>query len=261
MTNTSTMPDGAESRWFSVNRRSGRSAIRLFCFPYAGGGSLIYRSWLDALPDLFEIFPVRLPGREARLNDAPFKRIEPLIYELGEAILPYLDRPFAFFGHSMGAKIAFELARHLSQKGLEALHLFVSGARGPQVPRTEPPTYALPEPEFVENLRDLNGTPNEVLENPELMRLIIPLLRADFELVQNYAYNPGPPLSYPITAYGGLEDRYVLREHINAWAQETSGSFTMRMFPGDHFFINTSRLLVLQSVAQELQRRLLRKAA
>ena len=220
---------------------------------------MIYRSWLGALPDLFEIFPARLPGREARLNEAPFKRLEPLINALSEAILPYLDRPFAFFGHSMGAKIAFELARRLSQKGLDALHLFVSGARGPQTPRMEPPTYALPDLDFLETVRELNGTPNEVLENPELMRLIIPLLRADFELVQNYVYNPGPPLRCPITAYGGLEDRHAPREHIKAWAWETNASFTMRMFPGDHFFINAGRSLVLQSVAQGLQGRL-RKA-
>ena len=217
---------------------------------------MIYRPWLNALPDLFEIIPVLLPGREARLNETPFKRIEPLINALGEAILPYLDRPFAFFGHSMGAKIAFELARHLSRKGLESLHLFVSGASGPQVPMTEPPTYALPEIEFIEKLRDLNGTPPEALDNPELMRLMIPLLRSDFELVQNYVYNPGPLLRCPITAYGGLEDRHAPKERIKAWAWETSGSFIMRMFPGDHFFINTSRLLVLQSVAQELQGRL-----
>jgi medium-chain acyl-[acyl-carrier-protein] hydrolase len=260
MISTSTTPNHAEPLWFSASRRNSCSAIRLFCFPYAGGGALIYRSWLGAPPDLLEVFPVRLPGREARLNEAPFRRIEPLINVLSEAILPYLDRPFAFFGHSMGAKIAFELARRLSQKGLEALHLFVSGARGPQAPRIESPTYALPEFEFLETVRELNGTPNEVLENPELMRLIIPLLRADFELVQNYVYNPGPTLRCPITAFGGLEDRHALREHIKAWARETSASFTMRMFPGDHFFINTSRPLVLQSVAQELQGRL-RKAA
>ena len=243
-----------ESSWFSPNRLSGRAAARLFCFPYAGGGAMVYRSWLCALPEVFEVIPVRLPGRETRLNEPPFKRIEPLVEALGEAILPYLDKPFAFFGHSMGAKLAFELARHLSRQGIEALHLFVSGARGPQVPRTEPPTYDLPEPEFIERLRDLNGTPQEVLEHPELMRLMISLLRADFELVQTYTYRPRPLLRCPVTALGGLSDRDVLREHLSAWGRETTSSFALRMFPGDHFFINTARALVLQSVFQELQK-------
>jgi medium-chain acyl-[acyl-carrier-protein] hydrolase len=253
MTITSTKLVQEGSLWFSPSRSNGRSAVRLFCFPYAGGGALIYRTWLSARPELFEAMPVRLPGREARLNEAPFRRIGPLVEALGEAILPYLDRPFAFFGHSMGAKLAFELARLLSRRGFEPAHLFVSGARGPQIPRTEPPTYTLSGPEFVEKLRDLNGTPNEVLEHPELMGLMIPLLRADFELVQTYDYNPGPLLRCPITAYGGLKDRDVLKEQLAAWGRETSSAFALRMFPGDHFFINSDRALVLQSVCQELQ--------
>jgi medium-chain acyl-[acyl-carrier-protein] hydrolase len=249
-----------ESLWFSTSHLNDRAAVRLFCFPYAGGGSMIYRAWLRDLPPSIDAIPARLPGREARLNEVPLKRIEPLADALCEAMRPLLDRPFALFGHSMGAKLAFEVARRLSAAGFEPLHLFVSGARGPQAPGTDASVYNLPEPEFIEKLRELNGTPNEVLEHPELIRLLIPLLRADFESVHTYRYQAGLMLGCPITAYGGLKDRDVSSEHLSAWRKETAASFVQRMLPGDHFFINTERQLLIQSVSQELQRQLRRVA-
>jgi medium-chain acyl-[acyl-carrier-protein] hydrolase len=177
----------------------------------------------------------------------------PLVDALAEAIIPYLDKPFAFFGHSMGAKIAFELARRLRNAyGLEPIHLFASGCRAPHIQNPEPPTYNLPEPEFIEELRTLNGTPKEVLEHPELMSLLLPLLRADFEMVQTYEYIPDKPLSTPITVYGGLRDEDITREQLEGWSQHTTSPAAVRMFMGGHFFLNSEQPLVLKLLSQQL---------
>jgi medium-chain acyl-[acyl-carrier-protein] hydrolase len=172
-----------------------------------------------------------------------------------QELLPALDRPFAFFGHSMGAAIGYELAQLLRRDyHIEPTHLFVSGRHAPQLPDETPITYSLPEPEFVEELRQLNGTPAEILEHPELLKLLLPLLRADFELIQTYVYSSRPPLDCPITAFGGIEDKEVSREHLEAWREQTRASFSLKMFPGDHFFIHTAQALLVETIARELAR-------
>jgi len=182
-----------------------------------------------------------------------FTKLEPLIQELSSALLPYLNKPFAFFGHSMGALVSFELARLLSSNyQLTPCHLFVSGRRAPQVPDPDPPIHALPETEFIKELRRYNGTSEEVLNNPELMQLLIPILRADFAILETYIYTPAAPLNVPITAFGGLQDERASREDLEAWQKQTNEVFSLQMFPGDHFFIYSSESLVLKSIAQKL---------
>ena len=237
------------------HRPNPQASLRLFCFPYAGGRNLIFRGWQEGLPAAVEVCPVELPGRGRRLREPPFTKLTTLVEATAEAILPLLDKPFAFFGHSMGAMISFELARRLRREHAPTpVHLFVSGRRAPHIPDTDPPTYDLPEPEFLDELRRLNGTPQEVLEHAELIQLMMPLLRADFEVVQTYRYTPGPPLDCPITAFGGLHDVEVPREYLEAWRDYTAAGFTLRMMPGDHFFLHTAQRLLLQVLAQELQR-------
>jgi medium-chain acyl-[acyl-carrier-protein] hydrolase len=176
-----------------------------------------------------------------------------MVEEIAGALAPLLDMPFAFFGHSMGAMISFELARLLrARRALEPAHLFISGRRAPHLPPDEPPSYGLPEPEFIEKVRELNGTPREVLEHPELMQLLLPVLRADFEMVQTYEYEPGPPLDTPVSVFGGLLDGEVSREHLEAWRGHTRGPFRLRMLPGDHFFLHASQPGLLAALAQEL---------
>ena len=229
--------------------------MRLFCFPNAGGSARTYRDWGKSLPEEYEVCAVQLPGREARLLEPAYKRLAPLVEDLTSVLRPYLDRPFALFGHSMGAKIAFETARRLrAEYGLEPSHLFVSGCRGPRISKTDGISYDLPEPEFIEDLRRLNGTPQEVFEHSELMQLMLPLLRSDFELVQTYTYRPGPALDCPLTAFGGLQDEDVTRENLDAWRQETNGHFALHMLPGDHFFVNSERPRLLGLLAEGLQR-------
>jgi medium-chain acyl-[acyl-carrier-protein] hydrolase len=243
--------------WFSLPRPNPQARLRLFTFPYAGGTSAIYRAWPQELPASVEVLTAQLPGRVHRLREPPFSHLIPLVEAIAEALTPYLDKPFAFFGHSMGALISFELARHLRRtRQLEPAHLFVSGRSAPQLPPNTPSLHDLPEPEFVKELYALNGTPAEVLEHPELMHLMTPLLRADFSVVGTYEYEPEPPLSCPITAFGGLEDEKIGRERVALWSEQTSAAFTLRMLPGDHFFINTGRTLLLRLLSQDLHRRL-----
>jgi medium-chain acyl-[acyl-carrier-protein] hydrolase len=242
------------SLWFNGQNTNPGALLRLFCFPYAGGGSLIYRQWTRRLPSTIEVVRAQLPGREGRLKEPPFTRLELLITELVEAIRPLLDKPFAFFGHSMGGLISFELARRVQKEyGVLPAHLFLSAYPAPHVPDAFSVIYDLPEPEFLEEVRRLNGTPNEVLEHPELMRLVLPLIRADFELCQTYDYAPGPPLYCPLSIFGGLEDKEAGHEKLEAWRQYTTGPFMLHMLPGDHFFVNSSQSLLLQLVARNLE--------
>jgi medium-chain acyl-[acyl-carrier-protein] hydrolase len=240
--------------WVKCPKPNPKAQLRLFCFPYAGGWSLSFRTWPDNLPTTVEVCPIELPGRGTRLSEAPLTRLEPLIEKLTQALLPYLDRPFAFFGHSMGGLVCFQLARFLRQNyGLIPSHLFVSGRGAPHFPRQEPPIHGLPEPDFLEELRRLNGTPEAVLAHLELRSLLLPALRADFAILETYVYTPAPPLDCPITAFGGLQDLEVTCEKLEAWRVQTSASFSLQMIPGDHFFLHSAETFLCQLLSQELQ--------
>jgi|SRR5215213_2450839 len=239
--------------WLPNSKLNARAKLRLFCLPYAGGSALVYRDWQEHLPPGVELCPVQLPGRGRRLREPAFTHTRPLVRAIAEGLLPYLDVPFSFFGHSMGAMLGFELARHVrAERDVEPRHLFVSGRRAPQVPNSAPPSYGLPPEQFMEALSQLNGTPPEVLAQPELMQMMMPLLRADFEVCDTYSYDPAPPLSCPITAFGGLQDAGVKREHVEAWREQTTGAFAVRMLPGDHFFLQKEQASLLRLLSKEL---------
>ncbi|HVG20214.1 MAG TPA: alpha/beta fold hydrolase [Blastocatellia bacterium] len=242
------------NQWVSFPKPRPGAGLRLFCFPYAGGNTLIFRSWVNALPEGVEACPVQLPGRGPRLAEKRFTRLLPLAHAIAEGILPYCNKPFAMFGHSMGAMLSFEVARYLrAHSGIEPVQLFVSGRRAPQIPDTDAPTYNLPEPEFIQELKRIQGTPQEVLDNDELMQLFLPVLRADFEVCQTYLYTPGEPLNCPISAYCGLEDDEENRERMQAWREQTVGHFSLRMFPGGHFFLHSSERMLLHMLSRETQ--------
>jgi medium-chain acyl-[acyl-carrier-protein] hydrolase len=227
--------------------------LRLFCFPFGGAGSSIYRDWQHALPKSIEVCPVQPPGREERLSEKPFTALAPLVDELGKALEPYLDRPFAFFGHSMGALISFELARHLRNFNRPLpTHLFISGRPAPQISLTKPSTFDLPDADFIEELRQIQGTPESVLQNPELMALFLPLLRADFELCQNYHYNHELPLKCQFFVFGGLTDPDISQESLVAWRTQTTYPMKLQMFPGDHFFILNAQQSILKIISHQL---------
>jgi len=222
-------------------------ALRLFCFPHAGGGGAAFKAWAERLPRGVRVVPMR-PPRPA----TPYSMAE-LVAALGDAIQPYLDQPFAFFGHSMGAVVAFELARLLRRRHRPLPRVLVaSGARAPQFRRGHVPGPEPGEAEFAEALRRLQGTPREVLDNPSLMQLILPALREDAAIYRNYIYAEEPPLDCPIRAYGGAEDPNVHRPHLEAWALQTTAAFAVRLFPGGHFYLQTHRAEFLAALALDL---------
>lgn len=228
--------------------------MRLFCFPYAGGGASIFNTWPRGLPGEVEVVAVQPPGREGRIAERPIADMHELADALHRELAPQFDRPFALFGHSNGGLMAFELARRLRRAGGPLPRLLItSGRPAPQLPLDDSPIHDLPRDEFIAALRRFKGTPDEILQNAEIMELLEPLLRADFALGETYRYDPEPPLDLPITAFGGVRDDEVTREQVEGWREQTAAGFRMQMFPGDHFFVNGDRDMVLQAIARELR--------
>jgi surfactin synthase thioesterase subunit len=243
------------SKWVLNQGQNNQASLRLFCCPYAGGASDIFRSWSASLSSNIEVCPLQLPGRGGRLLEAPCRSLSFLVEVLTRELLPYLKKPFALFGHSMGAAISFELARQLrNEYGIEPVHLFVSGFRAPQLPRRETPSFDLPQAEFLDKLYSLGGSAKELLDNPKFIQLLLPAVRADFEMIQTYIYAPEPPLTCPITAFGGLDDHVVKREELAHWREQTTGTFTLRILPGNHFFLQTAQERLLAILAEELNK-------
>ncbi|MGI0495086.1 thioesterase II family protein [Alkalinema pantanalense CENA528] len=244
--------------WLTCPKPKPQAHLRLFCLPYAGGSALNFRSWINDLPPTIELCPIELPGRGLRLPEPAFDRLEPLVQVLGEALLPALDRPFAIFGHSLGALLGFEWARWLRRRGARSpMHLLLSGRRAPQVPTAMPLRYNLPEPDFLAALNRLNGTPQAILEHPELMQLLLPTLRADFSVVETSLYHPEPPLACPVTVFGGVDDPETTLEGLQAWQTQTQQTFRLELLPGDHFFLHSAQpqllTLIQQTLTQTLQ--------
>jgi surfactin synthase thioesterase subunit len=240
--------------WLILGKPNRKIRLRLFCFPYAGGGASIFRQWQKNMPEGVEVCPVQLPGRENRITEPPFTRLSFLVDAMVEALDPYFDVPFAFFGHSIGAKIAFELTRELRRKNaFQPVHFFVSGSRPPHIPEPRP-LHMLPEREFIKELRRYSGTPEAVMRSRDLMEMYLPILRADFSIDETYVYYEDNPLDCPISAFGGNEDKEANREELDAWRQHTTGPFTLQMFQGDHFFLKSSQPLLLDSIYQVLAR-------
>jgi len=186
--------------------------------------------------------------------DAAYSELMPLVAEASEAILPLLDRPFALFGHSMGALISFEITRSIRRKRqLSPEHLFVSGCFAPHLPDPHP-MHHLADQEFVDAVRRLNGLPEEVLQDAELMELVLPALRADFTAAETYVHIAEPALSCPITAFAGSRDPLTTQESVEAWRIHTMGAFSFRMLPGDHFFLISQQALLLSILSAELDK-------
>lgn len=241
-------------RWLVRFQPNPRARLRLLCFPYAGNGSTAYRLWPQALPPDLEVCAVVPPGREARWREPAFVEIPRLVTALAEALEPELDRPFAFFGHSMGAVVGFELARHLqATRGVAPEVLFVSARAAPHLPALDPPLSKLSDGRFLEAVTSrFGGIPRVVLDDADLMAMFVRVLRADLSALESYSYVTGPKLRCPVVAYGGETDR-LSPEQISGWGELTERSFSWRMFRGDHFFLNSMREELLADVARALQ--------
>jgi medium-chain acyl-[acyl-carrier-protein] hydrolase len=224
--------------------------MRLFCFPYAGSGGSVFHAWGGDFPAEIEVAAAVLPGREQRAKEPPETNLMRLVGRLAESLSPVLDRPFAFFGHSLGALTAFELTRELRRRGLPIpRHLFVAARPAPQDPPPDGPLHQLPHDEFVaEVCRRFNGIPAIVLREEELMRMFVPILRADFALVETYRYRSEPPLDCPLTAFAGAEDRTASPSALERWREHTRVAFELQTIEGGHFFLQTARPTVTAAI-------------
>lgn len=242
-----------DSIWFVRRRPRPEARLRLFAFPYAGVGASAYRAWFDALPPWIELVAVQPPGRETRLAEPAFADLNALVAAVAERVPPLLDRPFALFGHSMGALVAFELARGLQAAGVVPERLIVSARRAPDRPYDDPPLHVLPDDAFVAELqRRYGGIPEQVLRHDDLLALLLPGLRADVEALERHAHVPGAALACPISAFGGDADPRVGEDHLAGWARQTGAGCDLRLFPGGHFYFQSAQDAVIDAIESAL---------
>jgi medium-chain acyl-[acyl-carrier-protein] hydrolase len=240
--------------WISRHVPRPWALARVICFPPAGHSSAIFRLWSSSLPPRYELSAIELPGHGARLRETPTSSIPRIIEQLSDALLPELDRPLVFFGHSMGAVLAAALARLLAARGNHRLeHLIVSARRPPRLADPSPPLRELTDESFIHEINHrYAGIPEEVLNDPELLALLLPALRADVAALEQYAPCDEVPLECPITACGGISDATTPREHLEAWRSETRGPFRLRLFAGGHFYLTQQREALLAEITQTL---------
>ena len=240
--------------WFPSPACRSEGRLQLFCFPCAGRGATLYRSWKELLPTSIEVWPVEYPGHESRFREPSLRNVGQLVEDLVDSIAQEIVMPFAFYGHSLGAIIAFETARRLRQKyGLEPRQLFVSSVRAPHLPHDRQNVCDAPESDFRRELQVYSGTRDEVLGNEELMQLLTPGLRADFCMFETYDYQAEPPFQFPITAFGGMTDPTVPWYRLHEWSSQTTGNFRLHLLPGGHFFLDSAQPTLLSLIRDEIE--------
>lgn len=230
---------GTASTWQVRWHPAPDARLRLFCLPHAGGGALPYRSWAAALAPDVEVVAIRLPGRESRFRERPYTRLGDVVTALLGQLGSSLDRPYAVLGHSMGALIGYELAQASRRLGLRPpARLLVSGRPAPDLPDRQKPVHDAPTPRLVARLREMGGTPPEILADPAALDSLLPLLRADFAVAETYRYRGAPPLDCPVSVFGGADDPYARPADLEAWRRHTTAGCTVRVLTGGHFFLH-----------------------
>jgi surfactin synthase thioesterase subunit len=251
-------PSGAEGgrqppgAWITcaVPRRA--PELRLFAFAHCGGGTRLFQAWPAALPSTLEVCPVLLPGREARRDEEPLTSVPALVDAAAAALQPRLDVPFVLFGHSLGALLAFELARRMCHAGMPPLALVVSACAAPGTARVARAIHGLPDGELIEAVAEFGGLPEELREDAEVRAEIVPALRADFTAAETYTYRPDAPLALPVIAMGGTADPMVTRPELEAWRTQTARRFSLNLLPGGHFYLTSAQALFLRALTREL---------
>lgn len=240
------------SQWFYIQKPNPNAVLRLFCFPYAGGGTAIFRDWHKSLPNEIEVIAIRSPGRENRFNEEPISSLPQLVELLFQNILSMLDKPFVFFGHSNGALTCFELARLLQRKQKSIPKMVILSAKcPPHLVKDTKNISQLPDADFLTELKEISGTPQAILENLELMELLMPMLRADFALSENLIYQNDILLQSQVTSFYGLKDK-ITTAQIMAWQDLVLKPIQSVAFSGGHFFIDEQRDQVVSTLKEIL---------
>ncbi|MGW3498381.1 thioesterase II family protein [Streptomyces sp. NPDC001020] len=246
--------DGRRGEWCVRWAPTQDAPVRLFCLPHTGGGAALYRRWAERLAPWADVVSIRLPGREKRFSEPPHRCLDELTDALADAVVPLLDRPYAWFGHSMGALIAYEMCRRLRERGARPCDLLVaSGRRAPHLPSRRPDVHDAPRDELVAHLRELNGTPPEVLDSAAALTALLPMVRADFAVSETYRWRPGRPLDCPVVVLGGRDDPLADPAELAGWQRHSAARTEVRMFDGGHFFLHEeAHEQVLAAIAAEL---------
>jgi medium-chain acyl-[acyl-carrier-protein] hydrolase len=246
-------PEMAPNLWLPFASTDTEPALRLFCFPHSGAGVQCFRPWLGAMPTGVALQAIQYPGRENRMKEPALTRMEPLTTAIAEVLLPYLESPYALFGHSMGAMVAFSVCQYLQRHG-KALpeHVFLSACLPPQNQALQRSVMDLSDDELLDELREYGQTPEGVLDNAELMNVYLPLVRADFSVIESFRPNPEDALSCPLTVYGGTADSRVKGLRLGDWHAWTTGAFHVELFDGEHFFVYDQQGRFLSSFVQKL---------
>jgi len=236
------------SDWFIRPQPKLAPAARLICLPYAGGSAATYVPWAKSLPREVELVALQPPGRGSRMAETPHTQMAPLVADLMRVFPRITDRPYVLFGHSLGSRVAFEVTLQCQLKGLPLpARLVASGSRAPYLTKPEPVIYDLPDAQFIEQLRVLDGTPEEVLNNSELIQWLLPLLRADFRIADTYLA-PRTPINCPLTVLAGTEDETVSPPEVEGWRDLTSRECDIHWVTGGHFFVERNREWVLEKL-------------
>lgn len=244
----------SRGKWFRNFGARPSASVRLFCFPYAGGGTSAYTPWERLAPAWIEVCPVQLPGREGRFAERPFDRLHGLLADLWPDFSTVFDKPYALFGHSMGALIAFELARKLRRANApDPVALLVSGALAPHRRGGRQPLHTLHDDALLERLHSFRGVPPELLQDPSFVAVLMPVIRSDFAVVDTYEYVPEPRLSIPIHAFGGVEDRDAPSGELPFWSEQTSSAFSLQTYQGGHFFIRTEAPALIKVICDRIE--------
>ncbi len=244
-------------KWFFCRKPNPQASIRLFCFPFGGGGASVFHNWADAMGNDIEVRALQLPGRETRFTEPREKDLNKLINDIEQAIEAYQDKPFAIFGYSFGALLAFEVSRKLARQGKKMpIHLFIAALQAPQVPDAHPPISALPNDDFIRKVEYFYEPQGEAWNNLELREFLLPVLKDDIALYESHVYREDALLPCPIDVFAGEHDLSIPLEATRHWSEQTSNTINHHVFPGGHFFIDNSINEITGLVSNALKQKL-----
>lgn len=231
----------SDNEWISRVKPPTEARFRLFCIAYAGGTAAAFKDWQENLPDWIDVVGIVMPGSKERKHETMPVRMGMLIRELANGIKSELDLPYALVGSCTGSLVAFELSQFFKKRGYRTPeHLFVSNCRAPHLPDRDDPIHKYDDDQLRKELGRLGGTPPEILNHPEMMRILGPILRADFELAETYSYRSVPPLAHSITSFSGAQDKVVQQDECGAWDEHTTASFEHITLEGGHYLVEDS---------------------